>query len=67
MERHFTDGEHLVFYDFDDFDGLRGLIDYYLDHPAEREKIAQAGHDHVKAHHTYRDRWQSIVETLCDA
>lgn len=64
MERHFIDGVHLVFYDFGDFDHLRYLIEHYLAHPDEREKIAAAGHAHVRAHHTYRHRWAEILEAL---
>lgn len=65
MERHFVDGEHLVFYDFGDFDQLQFLIDYYLEADEERETIRKAGHEHVKANHTYTQRWQSILETVC--
>jgi hypothetical protein len=64
MEQQFTDREHLVFYDFGDFDQLQKLIGYYLEHDDEREQIRQAGHEYVKAHHTYRDRWQTILEVL---
>lgn len=64
MDRDFIDGEHLVFYDYGDFEGLRERIEYYLAHDDEREKIAQAGHDHVKANHTYRNRWAHIIDHL---
>jgi hypothetical protein len=64
MERHFADGEHLVFYEYGDFDELKFLIDYYLEHDEEREKIRRAGHEHVKANHTYTQRWASILDTL---
>lgn len=68
MDDEFTDGEHLVFYDYGDFDGLRGLIDYFLAaHPGERERIAASGQAHVKANFTYRHRWQKIIETLTEA
>lgn len=64
MERHFTDGEHLVFYEYGDFAQLRSLIEHYLTHEDERETIRQAGHEHVKANHTYRHRWEHIVDVL---
>lgn len=64
LERQFEDGKHLRFYDFGDFDQLRNLIDYYLDRDTEREEIRRAGHEHVKANHTYRHRWQQILEVL---
>lgn len=64
MDRHFIDGEHLVFYKFGDFDQLRFLIDYYLDAEDERERIRRAGHELVKAEHTYAHRWAEILETV---
>jgi hypothetical protein len=61
-----VDGVNTVFYRFDDFDGLRERIDHYLD-PAnddEREKIRRAGHEHVKANHTYHDRLTQALDLL---
>lgn len=64
MESHFRDREHLVFYEYGDFDQLRELIGYYLAHDGERGLIRQAGHDLVRTHHTYVNRWRSILEVL---
>lgn len=64
MGDHFEDRKHLVFYDFNNFDQLKGLIDYYLEHDDEREAIRLAGHEHVKANHTYVQRWQHIIEEV---
>jgi Glycosyl transferases group 1 len=64
MERTFTDGEHLAFYPYGDFAALKALIDHYLDHDAERERIRRAGHDLVRLGHTYTHRWQTIVDTV---
>lgn len=64
MERQFEDGKHLIFYDYGDLDQLRKLIDYYLTHDDEREEIRRTGHEHVKARHTYIDRWTEILEVL---
>ena len=64
LDDWFTDGEHLRFFKFGEFYGLKTLIDYYLDHDDEREKIRRAGHEHVKANHTYRNRWATILETV---
>lgn len=61
MQEDFEDGKHLVFYKFGDFDDLKSKIDYYLEHDDEREKIRLAGHEHVKANHTYRQRWEAII------
>lgn len=64
MEEHFSDREHLVFYKYGDFDQLKYLIEYYLYNEEEREKIRKAGHEHVKANHTYRNRWEYILNKV---
>lgn len=64
MEDHFENRKHLVFYNFGDFADLKLKIDYYLEHEDEREKIRLAGHEHVKANHTYTNRWQTILQEL---
>lgn len=64
MGDHFEDGKHLKFYDYNNFDQLKQLIDYYIEHDDEREQIRRAGHEHVKANHTYKNRWQAILEVV---
>lgn len=64
MEKHFEDKKHLVFYEYGNFEQLKTLIDYYLLHEEEREAIRKAGHEHVKANHTYKHRWQQILSEL---
>lgn len=64
LDQFFIDGEHLVTYRHGDFDHLKSLIDYYLDHPDEAQRIRKAGHGHVKAWHTYKNRWSQILETV---
>ena len=64
LERSFRDGEHLRYYEFGNFTQLRELIDFYSTHGAEREQIRRAGHELVKAKHTYANRWQQILETI---
>ncbi len=49
----FTNGEHLVTWRLGDFDDLDRKIDYYLDHPEERARIAEAGARHVRETLTY--------------
>jgi len=64
IEDFYTDGKHLVLYDYRDFKGLADAVSYYLSHPDERETIRQAGHEHVKTYHNYNERcrqWLSIV------
>jgi hypothetical protein len=64
MDKHFTDGEHLAFYDYGNFEQLKYWIDCYLDEECERDAVRLAGHQHVKDHHTYRHRWADILAAL---
>lgn len=64
LEEQFEDKKHLVFYDFGNFEQLKSLIDYYLEHDDEREIIRKAGYEHVKASHTYKHRWETILKEL---
>ena len=64
MEKHFTDKKHLVFYDFNNFDQLKDLIDYYLEHPEEADTIRKNGFEHVKKNHTYKNRWKNILKEV---
>jgi spore maturation protein CgeB len=58
----FKDKEHLVF--FDNENDLRSKIKYYLDHPGERQRIAQAGYAEVITRHTYQERLKIILDVL---
>lgn len=64
LDQWFKDGEHLVYYDFGDFDGLKQKIDWMLEHDDERERIRRAGHEMVKTSGTYKHRWQEILDTV---
>lgn len=64
MEQHFENKKHLVFYDYGNFVTLKNTIDYYLTHDKEREEIRLNGHELVKEHHTYTNRWQTILEEI---
>jgi hypothetical protein len=64
LDTLFKDKEHLVFYNYGDFKQLKGLINYYLTHDNEREKIRLAGHKLVANEHTYNNRWQTIIDTV---
>jgi glycosyltransferase involved in cell wall biosynthesis/2-polyprenyl-3-methyl-5-hydroxy-6-metoxy-1,4-benzoquinol methylase/Flp pilus assembly protein TadD len=62
LEDLFEDGVHLVIYR-DDKDAL-DVIDYYLRHDEDRERIALAGMSSVLERHTYDHRLQEIVDTV---
>lgn len=65
MELEFQDCEHLVYYEYGDFAGLKAKIDYYLEAHEERECIRSAGHEYVKRHCTYMHRMAAILEAVC--
>jgi spore maturation protein CgeB len=54
IETMFEVSKHLATYRT--LDELKIKIDYYLEHDAEREQIAKAGHEHVLANHTWTNR-----------
>jgi hypothetical protein len=64
LEKEFKDKEHVIFYEYNNFEQLNDLIDYYLEHDEEREAIRQAGHLHVKQNYTYKNRWENILREL---
>lgn len=58
LERYFRIGQEIAV--FDDPEGLAQQIRHYLDHPAERDAIAAAGHARVCAEHTYEARLREV-------
>lgn len=58
---HFEDGVHLRTYTYGDYIHLRKLIDHYLANEDERRVIAERGHRHVKALHTYDQRAAAML------
>lgn len=64
LDEQFEDGKHLVFYEFNDFTDLKNKIDFYLENDPIRERIRLQGHEEVKAKHTYKHRWQYILNEI---
>lgn len=64
LDDYFEDGKHLVFYEYGDFDDLKGKIDFYLSNDRAREYIRKQGFELVKSRDTYTDRWQEILRVL---
>jgi spore maturation protein CgeB len=58
MERFFTDGEHLVYYD--STKDLFDKIDHYLPLDEERARIARNGCDLVRSKHTWTERMREF-------
>lgn len=66
LDTFFERDKEVVFYKHGDFDNLKSKIDYYLEHNEERESIRLMGHSKTKREHTYLNRWQTIIETVCN-
>lgn len=64
LDKQFKPYKHFIPYYHGDFKTLKQIIDYYLIHPDERDKIRLAGMEHVKKNHTYINRAKMIIKTL---
>ncbi len=60
----FENEKHLVTYDKGNLDQVVELIQYYLDHESERERIAFTGREAVLQLHTMTHRAKTIVEHI---
>jgi len=58
----FEDGKHLVI--FHNVKDLKEKIEYYLNHPEEREKIAKEGYKEVIKKHSYCERLKKLLEIV---
>ncbi len=61
LREFFKDNEHLVIFNEEN---LIERIQFYLEHPEERLKIARQGQKEVLARHTYDHRAKSLLATL---
>jgi glycosyl transferase family 1 len=59
-----VDGEHCRFYPWGDHAELKRIIDYYLAHDDERNRIRAAGQAFVRDNHTYAHRVQAILDVV---
>ena len=64
IEDHYTDGFHLRTYDVGDWSTLKMMTDHYLANPEDARSIGLAGQAHVRQHHTYTNRMQSVIELV---
>lgn len=59
IPENFKDGESAVF--FDDLPELSKKLEYYLAHPSEVQRIAEAGHRLLLRHHTGKARAEQML------
>lgn len=60
----FRKNEHYII--FESQDDLLDKLNYYLDHPEEAERIANAGHQHVLSNHTYEHRAKALLDYMTE-
>ena len=63
-EKEFEYWKHFVPYDQFNFNQLKEIIDFYLTHDEEREKIRLAGHKFCKENYTYLKRCEKFLEIV---
>lgn len=66
LEDEFTDGEHLRFYTYGDFDGLKAIVDAALADDAHRARVKAAGMAMVKGACTYVHRTAEMIRVLAE-
>lgn len=64
LEDCFELGKEIVSYEYDNFEELKSKIDYYIEHPIEREEIRKAGHERTKRDHTFTNRLKDMLNTI---
>ncbi len=62
LSDYFIDGEDLVIYE--NMEDLQYKVRYYLENEEERKQITYNGYKKVKEFHTYRVRFEKIIETV---
>lgn len=66
IETEFTPYKHFIPYEYSNFEQLAEIVDYYIAHKEERDKIRKAGFEYCKEHHTYTHRCQKLLDYLKD-
>lgn len=64
IDKDYTPYKEFVPYDWGDFKGLKEKIDYFLDHPKERDKIRRAGFARVEKEYKMSDKCKTLYEAI---
>ncbi len=64
IEEEFSDGENIVLFTFNDWDGLKEKIDFYLEHEPARRAIQERGQAYVRENCTYTNRLKQALEII---
>jgi hypothetical protein len=63
LDKYYKEMDDVVYYEFDNFDNLKALIDHFLVDDLGREVIMNRGFWRTRKEHTYRHRFEEIL--LC--
>lgn len=66
IDKEYTKGTHYIEYPRKNMDKLKNLIQYYLDHPEQREKIRRSGWEHTGTNYTYDHRVADLMRLIRD-
>jgi hypothetical protein len=64
IEKEFEEGKEFITYNFNDYKKLKELIDYYLKHDDERNKIRMAGFEKISRNYTFDHRVKELLNVL---
>lgn len=64
IEECFELGKELITYDFGNFNQLREIVEYYLEHEDEREEIRLNGYLRSRRDHTYHNRAKEVLDVI---
>lgn len=64
LEKDFQYFKHFVPFEHGNFPQIKQIIDYYLEHDEEREKIRLLGHKFVKENYTYTKRCEELLKKV---
>jgi len=64
LDAEFADKKEIVFYPFNDFTMLQGLINFYLENDHNRELVRDRGMKRTKAEHTYHNRLEEMLNVV---
>lgn len=67
LEKEFEYYKHLVPFEYGNYEQLGEIIDYYISHDKEQEKIRRAGFKFCKQNYTYKKRSGQLVELVCSS
>jgi hypothetical protein len=64
LEGEFQYYKHFIPFDHGNFEQIKEIVDYFISHDKEREKIRLAGHKFCKNNYTYKIRCEELLSVV---